>query len=178
MDGHRCRCQATRRFQRSADWKSAIIANRKSDHWRLIHRFALRAGLSEEQAREVVQDTVISVARNMAEFRYDPKSCTFKTWLLNVTKWQSWTSKESAAETAITRSCRDQVAPNRSAPSWKRSGDQEWRNQLLDAATRRVKELVTPKQYQMFYRGPHGRSRTVNQSCSVQPRREAFADCE
>jgi RNA polymerase sigma-70 factor (ECF subfamily) len=57
-------------------------------YWRLIHRFALRAGLSEEQAREVVQDTVISVARNTPEFRYDPKSCTFKTWLLNVTKWR------------------------------------------------------------------------------------------
>ena len=48
-------------------------------YWRLIHGVALKAGLTEVEAQEVVQETVISVARHLPEFRYDPKVCSFKT---------------------------------------------------------------------------------------------------
>jgi DNA-directed RNA polymerase specialized sigma24 family protein len=57
-------------------------------YWRLIHRVALRAGLKEDEAEDVVQETVIAVARNMPQFRYDPTRCSFKTWLLNMTRWR------------------------------------------------------------------------------------------
>ena len=44
-------------------------------YWRLIHRFALKAGLTEDEAIDVVQDTVITVSRNMPGFRYEPANC-------------------------------------------------------------------------------------------------------
>ena len=55
---------------------------------RLIFGFATKHGLSGTEAEEVVQETVITVARNMPEFRYDPKRCSFKTWLFNLTLWR------------------------------------------------------------------------------------------
>jgi DNA-directed RNA polymerase specialized sigma24 family protein len=44
---------------------------------------ALRAGLNDTEADEVVQETAIAISRHLPEFRYDPKVCRFKTWLLN-----------------------------------------------------------------------------------------------
>ena len=41
-------------------------------YWKLIYGVALRAGLSDAEAQDVVQDTVVAVARKMQDFRYDP----------------------------------------------------------------------------------------------------------
>lgn len=54
----------------------------------LIHGVARRAGLNETEADEVVQDTLIAVARKMPGFSYDPAKDSFKGWLLQVTRWR------------------------------------------------------------------------------------------
>ena len=54
----------------------------------LIRYFATKAGLSADEAEEVVQETAIGVARRLPEFVYDPEKCRFKTWLLNLTRWR------------------------------------------------------------------------------------------
>ncbi len=54
----------------------------------LIHGTARRAGLNETEADEVVQDTMIAVARRIPEFSYDPARDSFKGWLLQVTRWR------------------------------------------------------------------------------------------
>ena len=54
----------------------------------LIRFFAEKAGLSADEAEEVVQETAIGVARRLPEFVYDPKVCRFKTWLLNLARWR------------------------------------------------------------------------------------------
>src|SRR5437870_12363685 len=55
---------------------------------KLVRDFAIQAGLNDTEADEVVQETAIAVARHLPEFRYDPKVCRFKTWLLNQTSWR------------------------------------------------------------------------------------------
>jgi hypothetical protein len=57
-------------------------------YYDLIFSVARRAGLSEAEAAEVVQDTLISAARKMPEFTYDPAKDSFKGWLLTVTRWR------------------------------------------------------------------------------------------
>src|ERR1043166_4732639 len=47
---------------------------------------ARKSGLSEEDSQDVVQDTVISVARRMPEFCYEPAKGSFKQWLLLITR--------------------------------------------------------------------------------------------
>jgi len=41
-------------------------------YWRLLYNVARKSGLDDGGAQEIVQDTVIAVARKMPEFRYDP----------------------------------------------------------------------------------------------------------
>src|SRR5438132_294694 len=57
-------------------------------YWRLIFNFACKAGLTEAEAQDVVQQTVIEVSQKIREFKYDPKRGSFKTWLLQLTRWR------------------------------------------------------------------------------------------
>ena len=51
-------------------------------YWRLIYGVALQTGLNPNEAEEVVQETVISVARKIGEFKNDPALGSFKSWLM------------------------------------------------------------------------------------------------
>ncbi len=55
-------------------------------YWKLIHSVARRAGLDEAEAQEAVQETVLSVAKEMPKGRYDKTKGTFKGWLLTITR--------------------------------------------------------------------------------------------
>src|SRR5215471_21156064 len=44
---------------------------------KLIRGFCLKAGLTADEAQEVVQETMISAARHLPEYSYNPKVCSF-----------------------------------------------------------------------------------------------------
>src|SRR5438876_6781131 len=53
-------------------------------YWRLIYGRARKAELSDQEAQEVVQETIIAVAKKMECFKYEPKVALFKTWLFQI----------------------------------------------------------------------------------------------
>ena len=55
-------------------------------YWRLIYTVAVKSGLTDTEAKEVVQETIICVARNIQKFKRDRKLGSFKGWLLQVTR--------------------------------------------------------------------------------------------
>src|SRR5215475_15019934 len=55
-------------------------------YWRLIYGVAIKAGLNDAEAQDAVQETVIAVSKHIATFTYDPAKCSFKTWLLRLTR--------------------------------------------------------------------------------------------
>ena len=57
-------------------------------YWRLIYGVVRKAGLTDAEAQDIVQETMLSVARKIEGFRYDPKVCSFKTWMLKLTRWR------------------------------------------------------------------------------------------
>jgi DNA-directed RNA polymerase specialized sigma24 family protein len=57
-------------------------------YWRLIYSVAIKAGLTDAEAQYVVQDTVLSVAKKINDFKCDPASGSFKAWLLKLTRWR------------------------------------------------------------------------------------------
>jgi len=54
-------------------------------YWRLIYSVARRSSLSEDEAQEVVQETIIAVCKAIRTFEYDPQHCLFRSWLLQLT---------------------------------------------------------------------------------------------
>src|SRR5438270_11166341 len=82
---------ATRRslVDRLGDWDDQRRWQQFFDtYWKLIYAAARKAGLTEVEAQEVVQETVITVAKNIGKLRYDPAIGSFKGWLLNITRWR------------------------------------------------------------------------------------------
>src|SRR2546422_4976997 len=57
-------------------------------YWRLIYNVAVKAGLTDVEAQEVVQETVIAVARKISEFKADPAHGSFSAWLMRLTRWR------------------------------------------------------------------------------------------
>src|SRR5436190_7831852 len=116
---------------------------------KLIRGFAIKAGLTEDEAQEVVQETLIAASKNLPEFRYDPKVCSFKTWLLNLSQWRvqdqlrkrrapsapnvSRASADDTARTATIERLPDSVGAQLEAV-W----DQEWQATLVAAGCEKV----------------------------------------
>lgn len=126
-------------------------------YWRLIYSVALRAGLTQVEAEEVVQETVICVARNIQSFKRDRQLGSFKGWLRNITRWRiadqfrkrTALARGDTAAAALTYESLDGLpdpADNDGELDWER----QWQSHLLQMAKHRVKSRVSEEQYQLF----------------------------
>ena len=128
-------------------------------YWRLIYAVAIKAGLRPDEAHDCVQETVLSIAKQSKKKLYDPEQGSFKTWLMNMTRWRindqfrkrkkdtamaggEW---EDDRKTAVIDRFEDPKG-DLLARLW----DVEWKKNVADAALARVKAQVSPKQYQIF----------------------------
>jgi RNA polymerase sigma-70 factor (ECF subfamily) len=132
-------------------------------YWKLIYGAAIRSGLSDHEAEEVVQETVIGVARKMDTFRYEPQKCSFKGWLMHITRcriidrlrrrqsqrWDHDPLPDESGTTTVEGALRiaDPVGEQAFEGLW----EAEWQKNLVDAALERVKKKVPARQYQIFY---------------------------
>jgi RNA polymerase sigma factor (sigma-70 family) len=123
-----------------------------------IYGVAVKSGLTMVEAQEVVQETVISVAKKMPEFTYDPKIGAFKGWLMRLTHWRIKDQlrkrlRDAAvvhpAETSTATSLIERL-PDPHGNELERVWDEEWQKNVLDTALSSVKHKVSPKAYQIF----------------------------
>jgi RNA polymerase sigma factor (sigma-70 family) len=129
-------------------------------YWKLVYSVAIKAGLSEDEAEEAVQETVITVARRIPEFKYDPSKCAFKTWLLNLTRWRIIDQiRKRKPHHAVLKPHRSDGTAR--TPTVERIADpagldldkvweKEWEQHVMMAAIAKVKRRVSPEQYQLF----------------------------
>jgi RNA polymerase sigma-70 factor (ECF subfamily) len=129
-------------------------------YWRLVHGVARQAGLTEAEAQDVVQETFCKVAKHIPNFRYDPKIGSFKSWLLNTTRWHiadQFRARQKACESmhSFTRSSRQTTVleriPDPQGCVVERLCEDAWKRNLQEVALERVRAKVKPKQYQAFY---------------------------
>ena len=124
----------------------------------LIRSFAIRAGLTESEAEDVVQETVIGVARKLPEFHYEPAKCLFKTWLLNQTVWRikdQLRKRPPAAHLRIAshdtaRTATVERIPDDSEGELAALWEKDWHHAVLTTALQRVKQSANAKDCQMF----------------------------
>lgn len=127
-------------------------------YWKLIYSFALRSGLNDTEAQEVVQETIIGISRHMPDFKYDRAKGSFKSWLLQMTHWRIEDQRrkrhrdaarhqpldDSTEGTKLIDSIPDPAGRNDTV--W----DEEWERNLLEAALQKLKPKVQPRHYQIF----------------------------
>jgi RNA polymerase sigma factor (sigma-70 family) len=128
-------------------------------YWRLIYSVAIKAGLRQDEAFDCVQETILTIAKQSKRKLYDPEQGSFKTWLMNMTRWRindqfRKRKKDTAMAGGEWDNDRKTSAIDRvedpAGEVLERLWDVEWRKNVADAALARVKALVSPKQYQIF----------------------------
>ena len=152
---------ATRRslVDRLANWDDQRRWQEFFDtYWKLIYSVARKSGLADAEAQEVVQETVITVAKNIDRLKYDPAVGSFKGWLLQITRWRvadqfRKREPEGAKRTHVHddsfTATIDRV-PDSRIVDLEAVWETEWKDNLLEAAIARVKRKIDPKQFQIF----------------------------
>ena len=149
-----------------SDWDSAPVNAVGFDTYsRLIYNVAVKAGLTDTEAQEVVQETVIAVAKKIGDFKVDPARGSFSAWLMRLTRWRiadQWRKRQAGPapkmaggapaflsnDTELTDAL-DHI-PDPAGVALESVWQEEWKKHLMTAALERVKREISPRQYQMF----------------------------
>lgn len=143
---------------RLRDWRDSASWQEFFDtYWGLIYGVARKAGLDDAEARDVVQETLAVVARQMPAFRYDPALGSFKGWLLQTTRWRiadQFRKRLPLAEPPLlddetrTSSMGRVIDPH--SQDLEVVWEADWQKNLLDAALDHVKRRIDPEKFQLF----------------------------
>ena len=128
-------------------------------YWRLIYSIAIKSGLTAAEAQDVVQETVISVARDIHKFERDRALGSFKGWLRNIIRWRiadqlrkrtraSWRNDST---TGVDLPPPDLAEiPDPAGAVAESVWEEEWQSNLLKAALETIKPRVKEEHYQIF----------------------------
>lgn len=129
-------------------------------YWKFLYCVAVKSGLSDEDARDVVQETVVAVAKGLRDGRFKAaEGSSFKAWLQLIVRrrvadhLRKRRLPVAEPATPIDETARTPTVERVAAPDtdvvievW----EEEWAKNLADAAIERVKHRVEAKQFQMF----------------------------
>ncbi|MEM6910392.1 MAG: sigma-70 family RNA polymerase sigma factor [Verrucomicrobiota bacterium] len=129
-------------------------------YWKLIYSVAIKSGLRNEEAFDVVQETILSVAKQSKEQKFDPEAGSFKSWLMNMTRWRIGDQfRKRKKDTAMMglpgdddrrTDALDRMA-DPAGDVLDRLWDIEWKSHIAEIALERVKARVSPKQFQVYH---------------------------
>lgn len=122
-------------------------------YWRLIYSVASKAGLNNEEAWDVVQETILSVAKQTRNGRYDAEKGSFKSWLWNITRWRiadQFRKRPTREQPTDSNGTSIDDHPCTSVDIFEKLWEREWQHNLIKAAAERVKMRVNPRQFQIF----------------------------
>jgi RNA polymerase sigma-70 factor (ECF subfamily) len=143
-------------WQDQASWQDFF-----DTYWKLIYGVAVKSGLTCTEAQDVVQETMISVAKHMPNFKYDRQIGSFKAWLMNMTRWRitdqfrkrdpvgrAYSPSDDNSNSTTTHAL-DNI-PERTNLDLEALWEVEWKEALLEAATAKVKRNLDPQHFQVF----------------------------
>jgi RNA polymerase sigma factor (sigma-70 family) len=132
----------------------------------LIYNVATKAGLTDTEAQEVVQETMVAVSRRIEGFKVDPSRGSFSAWLMRLTRWRISDQFRKRRKAGCVLTAAPGARPNRQDDSgvtstvnrvpdpaggrFETAWEQEWEQNLASAALERVKLQIGCKQYQIF----------------------------
>ena len=126
-------------------------------YWRLIYSVAIKSGLTETEAQDVVQETVVCVAKDITKFKRDRNRGSFRGWLSNLTRWRINDQLRKRASLRpvenvdlLMESQPVTQIPDPSGSELAAIWEEEWKTNLLEAAIERVRRRVREEHYQIF----------------------------
>jgi RNA polymerase sigma-70 factor (ECF subfamily) len=141
-------------LNRLQDWQDNVSwQDFFNTYWRLIYSVALRAGLTETEAQEVVQETLICVAKNIHRFKRDKSLGSFKGWLRNITRWRiadQLRKRTRRPSDGIAAPSDQNEMPATVEADCEAAWEVEWKAHLLQRAIERIKHRAREEHFQIF----------------------------
>ena len=128
-------------------------------YWRLIFGQAISAGLTKDEAEEVVQETVIEICRRIQTFQYKSLHGSFKGWLFRLTRWRITNQFHKRPRGIVPLESADfndsdlessQNCAGITTSNWDESWERDWRETIVDAALKNIRRTCDPKHFQVF----------------------------
>lgn len=146
--------------ERLKNWDDRASWEAFHDTYRgLILGVARRSGLSESEAQDVMQETLLAVAKKMPEFVADGKRGSFKSWLLTNVRWRITDQArkklpgfiEAAPLPGDERATAfiDRV-PGRAHEDIEGAWELEWQRHVAGLAEQSVRQKVSTLEWQIF----------------------------
>jgi RNA polymerase sigma factor (sigma-70 family) len=146
--------QRLKNWQDQSSWQDFF-----ETYWHLIYGVAVKRGLTKPEAQDVVQETMIAVAKHMPAFRYNPTIGSFKAWLLNMTRWRIADQLRKRQPLVVCLELKDETSlgdkkadgeMDLAMSDLEKVWDDEWEKNLLEVAVTKARRHLDPKQYQIF----------------------------
>ena len=130
-------------------------------YWKLIYAVAIKAGLTEAEAEDIVQGTMMSVANNIRTFDYKPEVGSFRKWVCSQARWKIQDQlRRQRRDGAIFHPFLGHGSGPNGTPTMEHLPEpvdahgerleKEWDQAVLERALEEVKNLVQLKHYQIF----------------------------
>lgn len=128
-------------------------------YWKLIYTFALKAGLTPPEAQDVVQETMATVARKIKDFEVGAHRGSFKSWLLQTTRWRiadqfnlrpPSANRASGQQDQTPHTATAERLPDPASLELNAVWDEQWRDNLRKLALANLRMQIDPIKYQMF----------------------------
>ena len=119
----------------------------------LVYQYACSRGCSSAMAKDVVQETLLVLARKLPDFNYDAQRGRFRSWLLTVVhsriidafrREKRYVSRENPEDLLDVEQISSLSEP--ATQNW----DEEWQRNILTLALAEVKRSVSPGTYRSF----------------------------
>ncbi len=154
---------------RLKDW-SQQTAWREFDHdyAPLLRNVASKAGLTDAEADEVAQETLIAVAKKIGEFKHAGNRGSFRAWLYQQARWRIADQFRARARANPHREAcplNPSLSPGGGEgaeheaggapapdvdPAFERLWETEWEEHVRQSGLARVKRQVSARQFQLF----------------------------
>src|SRR5437867_9760199 len=133
-------------------------------YWRMLYSVARRSGLNDAEAQDVVQETVLAVAKKMPNFHYDPAIGSFKSWLMLIIRRRIIDYLRKLGRDPQHHQARPVPGSDASGTGtgmMERIADpagdkidqiyeEEWQQHLFQTALERVRQAVNYEEFQVF----------------------------
>lgn len=146
---------------RLKDWNDQASWQEFYDTYhQLIFNYALKQGLTEAEAQDVMQETLLAVAKAIRSYEYDPTRSSFKNWLLTVTRhriadhFRKRRHEPARVHTQPRDTCRTSTVergPDPHSESLDGAWEEEWQRHLTHLALERLKTQMNTQHFQIFY---------------------------
>ena len=121
----------------------------------LVHAYALRSGLTPEEAEELTQDLLLEMAERLRQGEYDPARSSFRGWLFRLARWRITNQfrQRHGGHISLEQLQADEALESAAlhGESAKDVWNEEWRRVWLELALDRLREHMNPKHWPVLH---------------------------